>query len=1058
MDHTVRSLDTYISLPGAPWRKTMYEHPIRSACDLLFAPKQTVEVRLIGKRGTASGFFDDYDRLTAAVGPFNNRGEYGGIYVTLNPVNPDLLARRANRIETRLGKDERSAADSDILSRRWLPIDIDPVRPSGVSSSEEEHTAAAAKATEIATYLTGIGWPQPVVADSGNGAHLLFRIDLPNDEPSQQLVKEVLETLHVLFSDEKSAIDTSVFNASRIWKLYGTCSRKGDNVPSRPHRTASLLSVPSESGIVTVEQLTQLTRMLPHKQPAVSGKDQKGGVTIELGSWLAQYRIGFTQRPYAGGSLFVLDECPFSSDHTDGAYAIQFSNGAIFAGCHHTSCGGGRQRWAELRERSEGTIPDRLKRLTSSKNPREPVQHSDSCHAQSGDNRKHAPATPPPSDETIHTATTVLTQGNPLGYMLETFMRDHIGDAVVAECLVMSLASRQVINAKGLHVSVTGESGKGKSHAFETMMLQVPDELRLEGRMSDKALFYIKDLRPGTVIVLDDVSLSDQMQEILKGVTTSFKKPFRYRTVNKDRGGETCIIPERCVWWVAKVDGTGDDQVWNRMLTCWIDDSEEQDTKVLEQTLHRAADPGLEHPEIRPEIAVCQEIWRSLPPVWVVVPFAERIRFSSAMNRRNPDMLLDLVRAHAVLMQHQRRKIESAGMTRVLATVEDFEQAQRLYMALNSSSGGQDSKLTRRESELVDAVRSHGQGEITIAEMQHCTGWSFSVIFKMLHGSSSKGHEYSGLLEKCPAVSVCERTLVTDESGTTAAHRRAKAYSWDERVYRAWVSEGGCWLDPPGPDDADNFHEPNEPDDTDPHCGTADGCGHTAEISATDPGIKTGSDQEYLSNNNYVRTYCGNDENTEQPTRDQTGISVHPSDPDSSAIRDLTSGSGDDTSPVLEIRPSDYCPDFRNMSAVSHNGPQWDTTSATSDQDEPGRIGTIRASDFCAIDRGFDSGPCDCCGSSWVHYQERMTRQRLHEPPRLNRKICRICYEQAKKRESASVRVLPGLLTISGMSRLQSDLGRCQVCDLNKAVWYDTGSKTAICESCRLQVSHEGEL
>ncbi len=73
--------------------------------------------------------------------------------------------------------------------------------------------------------------------------------------------------------------------------------------------------------------------------------------------------------------------------------------------------------------------------------------------------------------------------------------------------------------------------------------------------MSNKALFYIDDLKPGTAIVFDDKSLSEEMQEILKGVTTSFRKPFIYRTVSKDRKAQVCTIPERCIWWVAKVEG-----------------------------------------------------------------------------------------------------------------------------------------------------------------------------------------------------------------------------------------------------------------------------------------------------------------------------------------------------------------------------------------------------------------------------------------------------------------------------------------------------------------------
>ena len=33
------------------------------------------------------------------------------------------------------------------------------------------------------------------------------------------------------------------------------------------------------------------------------------------------------------------------------------------------------------------------------------------------------------------------------------------------------------------------------------------------------------------------------------------------------------------------MEGTGDDQVWNRMLTVWIDESRDQDRKVKYQAL-----------------------------------------------------------------------------------------------------------------------------------------------------------------------------------------------------------------------------------------------------------------------------------------------------------------------------------------------------------------------------------------------------------------------------------------------------------------------------------------
>ena len=76
----------------------------------------------------------------------------------------------------------------------------------------------------------------------------------------------------------------------------------------------------------------------------------------------------------------------------------------------------------------------------------------------------------------------VLQHGDPMKAMLSTFALDHVGDEVPAECLIVSLASRSVDNTNGLHVSVSGESGKGKSDTFNKILLQVPERYRMEGR------------------------------------------------------------------------------------------------------------------------------------------------------------------------------------------------------------------------------------------------------------------------------------------------------------------------------------------------------------------------------------------------------------------------------------------------------------------------------------------------------------------------------------------------------------------------------------------------
>ena len=162
--------------------------------------------------------------------------EVPGIYVTLNPINTALLARSRNRA---IPFCDTTTADGDVTARRWLPIDCDPVRPAGIPSTDGEHDAALARARAIREALAARGWPDPILADSGNGAHLLYRVDLPADDGG--LLARCLEALAFGWDDGAVTIDRSVHNPARIWKVYGTVARKGDGTPDRPQRLAHSL-------------------------------------------------------------------------------------------------------------------------------------------------------------------------------------------------------------------------------------------------------------------------------------------------------------------------------------------------------------------------------------------------------------------------------------------------------------------------------------------------------------------------------------------------------------------------------------------------------------------------------------------------------------------------------------------------------------------------------------------------------------------------------------------------------------------------------------------------
>src|SRR4051794_7694027 len=76
---------------------------------------------------------------------------------------------------------------------------------SGISASNVEHCAAIALCKRIREHLHALGWPDPISADSGNGAHLIYRVDLPVDDAG--LVQKCLAALAARFNDDAVKVD-----------------------------------------------------------------------------------------------------------------------------------------------------------------------------------------------------------------------------------------------------------------------------------------------------------------------------------------------------------------------------------------------------------------------------------------------------------------------------------------------------------------------------------------------------------------------------------------------------------------------------------------------------------------------------------------------------------------------------------------------------------------------------------------------------------------------------------------------------------------------------------
>ena len=341
---------------------------ITHALRLWFQAGDVFEVRVLDavsadyrREHIESGYFD-YEHISAVPEALKRLLSFRGVYVTVNPVNPDLLARAVNRLRP-AGRNP-TTADTDIVRRRWLLIDCDPRRASGVSSSNAEHESALAKAREIRDGLSSLGWPKPVLTDSGNGAQLMYRIDLPANDG--ELVRRVIGEI-AKASSEQVAIDTSVHNPARIWRLPGTMNCKGDSIPERPHRMARILEEPQDIVSVSREQMQDIvSHQSEDTQTDVPDDDWKHTMpAFDLDSWIAQYcpELGSPQ-PWKGGRKWIFPVCPFNEAHANkSAVLIQEPSGAVAFKCHHNGCSG--NDWRALRELREPGCYDRREEANS---------------------------------------------------------------------------------------------------------------------------------------------------------------------------------------------------------------------------------------------------------------------------------------------------------------------------------------------------------------------------------------------------------------------------------------------------------------------------------------------------------------------------------------------------------------------------------------------------------------------------------------------------------------------------------------------------------------------
>lgn len=326
----------------------MNEITIRQWYDTFKSGEELVEVRIVDNayKRTYSGYFTDVNTLLNEIRKYDNCN----IYFTLNAINPACYDREQHdRIVT---KPKSTTSDNDIVGRDWMLIDIDTKKPSDTNSTDEEKEMAKEVVNNVFKFLRDEGFEKPVVCDSGNGFHLLYKIAMKNSNENTTICKEFLQVLDMLFSNPNVEIDCTTQNASRVCKLYGTFSRKGSNTKKRPQRESKILRIPDEIKITPNEYFAKVAAMLPKpEQPSKS--NYYSNEKFDLEAFLNKHHIAVRNIVRTSSfTKYILEECPFNSSHRAPDSAIfEMSNGGLGFKCLHSSCS--QYTWKDFRLKFE---------------------------------------------------------------------------------------------------------------------------------------------------------------------------------------------------------------------------------------------------------------------------------------------------------------------------------------------------------------------------------------------------------------------------------------------------------------------------------------------------------------------------------------------------------------------------------------------------------------------------------------------------------------------------------------------------------------------------------
>ena len=289
-----------------------------------------------------------------------------------------------------------------------------------------------------------------------------------------------------------------------------------------------------------------------------------------------------------------------------------------------------------------------------------------------------------------------------------------VGEA--GNCLVGYLAATSRLLDRPLAVIVQSTSAAGKSALMDAVLAMVPDEGRVKfSAMTGQSLFYMgeADLAHKVLAVAEEegaeraayaLKLLQSEGELSIASTGKDTASGRLVTHTYSVKGPTAILLT-----TTAVDV--DEELLNRCVVLTVDEDRDQTRAIHRAQRHAQTLDGLLAGQGREQVVkVHQDAQRLLAPVHVVNPYAGQLTFAdtATRTRRDHPKYLTLIRAVALLHQHQRQRRTVTCDGRVVSFIEveaaDVAIANRLAAEVLGRSLDELPPGTRR---LLDALDAH---------------------------------------------------------------------------------------------------------------------------------------------------------------------------------------------------------------------------------------------------------------------------------------------------------------------------------------------------------------